>query len=277
MGKSLLMSERVLQKIVVMTSLNGFDANLIGCGARLASIFKKELCLFYLASDQRQMTPEAARQQLADYRLAVQKEHPRLPVSILSGNHKPTQIPLMLANDQEAVLFVAATSSFRFFARPLRLSPVPFLFIDETQPLESHFRKIVLPVDLRPQNKDAMMWCIYFGRYNQAETVAIAANDKHQEYRRQVNSHMQQLKKHMLKFNLPHKIYKGSRSSLRVHEEGLEAAFQMGADLLILLGSSTVTWLDRLLGLPEEKIIRKAERLPVLIVNPRRETYLLCE
>jgi len=32
-----------------------------------------------------------------------------------------------------------------------------------------------------------------------------------------------------------------------------------------------------IIGLPEEKIVRQARGLAVLVVNPRRETYLVCE
>jgi hypothetical protein len=59
--------------------------------------------------------------------------------------------------------------------------------------------------------------------------------------------------------------------------EALEFALSENADLLILLGSSVITPLDWLIGLPERKIIRNAGNLPVLLVNPRRDNYILCD
>jgi hypothetical protein len=44
-----------------------------------------------------------------------------------------------------------------------------------------------------------------------------------------------------------------------------------------LLGSSFITLLDLLIGLPEEKIVKKADHFAVLVINPKRETYLVCE
>jgi len=81
----------------------------------------------------------------------------------------------------------------------------------------------------------------------------------------------------LTKYGISHKIYKGSLGSFRIQNEGFEAAGQMQAGLLVLLGSSAFTVLDYLIGLPEEKIVKRSETFGVLVVNPRRETYLVCE
>ncbi len=174
-------------------------------------------------------------------------------------------------------MLVAGASRFRKLSAALLASPIPFLFIDEHLPFESNFRKVVFPVDLRPQNKDAMKWILYFGKHNQSEIVAVGASDTSKASRQQVAGLLTALKNLLTKSAIPHKIYRGSRSSLSIHEEGLATAKQLDAGLLVLLGSSTVTLLDLVLGLPEAKIIRRAGPLPVLVVNPRRETYLVCE
>jgi hypothetical protein len=44
----------------------------------------------------------------------------------------------------------------------------------------------------------------------------------------------------------------------------------------VILGSSTITLLDIIIGLPEKKIITKAGNLPVLLINSKRDNYLLC-
>ncbi|MEN8117041.1 MAG: hypothetical protein ABFS16_08690, partial [Bacteroidota bacterium] len=79
------------------------------------------------------------------------------------------------------------------------------------------------------------------------------------------------------KFNIRHKVFKGTKSSFRNSFEALELALSSNSNLLILLGSSTITPIDLLVGLPERKIIKLAGKLPVLVVNPRRDNYLLCE
>jgi len=57
----------------------------------------------------------------------------------------------------------------------------------------------------------------------------------------------------------------------------LELALSSNCDLLIILGSSNITPLDWVVGLPERKIIDNAGAIPVLIVNPRKDNYILCD
>jgi hypothetical protein len=263
------------QKVLVYTSLVKSDTQLIICGIRLANLFKKELCLFYQASKAFHDTTIDC--QLKNYRDLIRQDVPDLPVSILISSLKGENLASKLADDNEVIIMVADSSDFSKLAVSLRNSPIPFLFIDGKIPFLSDFRKVIFPVDLRHQNQDAMKWVLYFGKYNHSEITAIGANDKVKANQRLVTAHLWSLKKMLTKSGVSLKIIKGTRSSLGIHNEGLSAAFQLQADLLILLGSSTITILDLLVGLPEEKMIKKAAGLPVLVVNPRRETYLVCE
>jgi hypothetical protein len=95
--------------------------------------------------------------------------------------------------------------------------------------------------------------------------------------RQLVTGHLTALKNLLVKYDIPHKIYRGSMGSFRVQNEGFETARQLQAGILVLLGSSAFTLLDYLIGLPEEKIIKQSKDTAILVVNPRRETYLFCE
>lgn len=265
----------MIQKIVVLTQLNDSDVNLILCGTRLAILFNKELCLFYHATGS--YHPGSIDEQLKKYQDKLHAEIPGMPVSILVGNFRKQTMALVLADEYEAILLVAGSSRMNNLSSTLQNSPVPFIFVSEVLPFCSDFSRIIFPVDLRPQNKDAMKWAYYFGKHNKSEIIAIGANDTSRDNIRQVTQTMVTLKKMAEKSGIPHKIYRGTAGSLRIYNEGLEAARELGGNLMLLLGSSTITILDLILGLPEAKIVRKADGMPVLVVNPRRETYLVCE
>lgn len=263
------------QKIVVFTQLRESDRNLADCGFQLASTFKKDLCLFFQASQ----NPGQTGIETVLHGLIPETETVQPPVntSVLVRHIQPGKIALTLADEEEAIIIVAAASAFSALRTTLQASPVPFLFIDEKTNWKNNFRKIITPVDLRSQIRDALLWTIYFTKYFHAESVVIGASDKSPDSRVQVKAHLNAFKKSALKFNLNHKIYRGSRNSLSVQYEALDYALAEEAGLLVLLGSSVITPLEWIFGLPEKKIIRKAGRLPVLIINPAREVYALCE
>jgi nucleotide-binding universal stress UspA family protein len=269
------MTKPELQKIVIYLSLNKTDTNLMMAGIQLAAAFQKEMRLLYLTGSNG--LKEKAEEEMARYSDTISKKVPGIHVTCAIINHPGRHFSRVLADEMEAIVLVAGFNRFKELSKPLRSSPIPFMFVNENEPFTSSFRRVIVPVDMRRQNKDSLLWSVFFGRNNDSEIIAIGANDRSKDSQKAVAAHLHSLKKLLIKSNVKHRIYKGSRGSLSIQREVLETSGQLDADLMILLGSSYVTWLDLLIGLPEEKIIRQAGNLPVLIVNPRRETYLVCD
>lgn len=265
------------QKIVVLLSLQESDKNLILNGIRVASIFRKELCLLYNHSKMEKSNLEILESKLTQYTIPIMNELSGLKVTTLLISEKLAFLPEKLADDYEAILMIANASTYKKYANALTESSIPFLFINEKNGNISTFKRLILPIDFRSENSDSALWSSYFGRFNQAGIVVVAASDKNKDEQQQVKKNVFLTKKLFVKFKLEHKILKGEKSSFRNAFEALELAQNSKSDLLIILGSSSITPLDRMIGLPERKIIENAGDLPVLIVNPRRDNYILCD
>lgn len=270
------MSEMKNQKIVVLTRLYQDDKSLILNGIKLASIFGKELCLVYNYRKKEKNGQPEFKKVLQNYLQPVNKEIPQLTTSILVLSKNRAELPEILADDYEAILIVAPSKAFKEYSKAVSDSPVPFLFVDSATPVPD-FNKLVMPVDLRPAVSDSAVWSSYFGRFSQAEIVVVAANEKGKDEQRQVAKNVVLTRKIYKKFNISHKVYKGQKSSWRNAFEALEFAHSSGCNLFVVLGSTAVTPLDYLIGLPERKIIKLANGLPVLYINPRRDNYVLCD
>jgi hypothetical protein len=182
-----------------------------------------------------------------------------------------------LVDEQEAILIIARQTLYRKWSRAVRHSPVPFLFINEKQTTISDYKKVILPVDLRKESRDAILWASYFARFNRSGINAIAASDKARENKKSIQKNILWLKKLFSTFNLGIKVFKGSTNSLEIHFEALDLAKSSKADLIIILGSSYISIIDLIVGLPENKIIKDAGELPVLLINPRKDMYMLCD
>jgi len=94
---------------------------------------------------------------------------------------------------------------------------------------------------------------------------------------RQVSVNLALSKKLFGKFKIEYKFFRGTKSSMQNSFEALELALSSKSDLLVILGSSVITPLDLLIGLPEKKIINRAGNLPVLVINSRKDNYILCD
>jgi hypothetical protein len=264
------------QKIVVFTSLTPADKNLILSGINLADVFKKELCLIFRLNKKERNKQELTEEKLNTLLAAFKQEIKAVTCSARVTTEKLVDLPYILADDHEAIMLIANAAHYKIYAKAATESPVPFLFINTEAPL-STFKKIILPIDLRKENSDTALWCSWFGRFARAEITAVAANEKDHHSQQLVARNVMMAKKLFQKTGISHKIYKGQKSSFRNSFEALEYALNSETGLFVLLGSSVITPLDRLIGLPERKIIDKAGNLPVLLVNPRRDNYILCD
>ena len=238
----------MLQKIVVLTTLGKSDTSLILCGVRVASVFRKELCLFYQASGADHSLD--IDQQLEKIRERLHREIPELPLSVLVGSFRGERLATTLADEHEAIMIIAGASRFRKLAASLQNSPIPFLFVNEAVPFQSNFREIVFPVDLRPQNKDAMKWAMWFGKHNQSEIIAVGAR-AYQGRAAAGDLLMAALKTLLTRADSPQKI-PGTRFTRSTAK--LANGSPLEAGLFLLLGVRHHPP-GLLLGLPEEKIV----------------------
>ncbi len=271
------MPEKKEQKVIILLSLLPSDKNLILNGIKIASIFQKELCLCFNSSGKQKKEHNQIKNKLNEYANPIKNEIPGINVSTLLVSEHLRDLPEKLSDDLEAVFMIAPKSEFKKYSPALTESPIPFLFIDGNQETIPDYRRMVLPIDLRKENSDSALWASYFGRFNNTVIVVVAANDNNKENKSQVAKNVILTKKLFQKFNLQHKFFKAQKSSLGVANEALELALSMEIDFIILLGSSTITPLDLLVGLPEKKLIRNSGNLPVLIINPRKDNYILCD
>ena len=270
------MTKKKEQKIVVFTNLSPSDNMLILNGIKIASMFKKELCLVYNYPKNKKKKHEQFKVILNSYVFPIKNEIPGLKVSTLLFSERKTDLPEKLSDDYEAIFIIADADKFSKFSKVLFESPIPFLFVNSKSKISS-FNKIVLPIDMRKECSDTALWSSYFGRFSKAEIVVVAANDKGKQEQKQIAKNIVLTKKLFQKFNVKHKIYKGNKSSLRNVFEASKLAHISSSDLFVILGSSNLTPLDWLIGLPERKIIKKAGDLPVLVINSLRDNYILCD
>ena len=270
------MTERKEQKIAVLVGNKNTDKNLILHGIKLAAAFKKELCFLHVRKE-KGTNSELMPSLMDGYKAVVNANISHLKVSGLMLKGNPGELIESMVDEHEVILFILPTEQFKTWKGAIRNSPVPFLFVDATSYSIPDYKKIVLPLDLRKESRDSVLWASYFARFNRSGINVLAANDKVKENIKSIQKNVLLMKKLFDKFNLGFRIFKGSSSSLKIQFEALELAKNSAAELIIILGSSYISFIDVFIGLPENKVVRKAGNLPVLLINPRRDMYIMCD
>lgn len=269
------MEEPVIQKIVVLLNFDRPDIILIENGIRLASIFSKGLILMQLYEKEKEIA--AKKSELEEYKSQIDGKYPKITVSTQVLKSRSQNIGMILADRFEAIIVVALAGRFGSLSKILRQSPIPFLFVNGETSEVSAFKQIMVPIDSRSHNKDSMLWPAFFARNNRSSVIVLGANEHAASERSKVKSNLASLKNLLKKSEAFFEIHYGKKGNLFIQFEALSIAEKFSTDLLILLGSGYVTWFDLLIGLPEKKILKKAGALPVLIVNPAKKNYLVCD
>lgn len=247
-------------------------------GVRIASIFKKELCLFHPLGKKTERTDKLAVQKsLSSIIRKLKEDLPSIPVSSLTLKGNLTQCIDQIAERYDGIMLVLSNEKVKSKLPALQQSPIPFLFVKGSNPDTLRYSSLILPVDFRKVMKDTSLWASYFGRFNHSKVTILSATEKNSDYAKMIKKNLRFIEKLLYKLQLDVHQRTTSKGSFGLPFEALTQCRGNGYDLLIIPSSKNISLIDLLIGLPEKKIIRQAGETPVLCINPKRDMYILCD
>jgi hypothetical protein len=259
------------QRILIWCNLEENLQKTIVDGVYLAIKLEKEVCLFANFTHQKEHKTLSIK--LSLYADMVKKDVPDCKVSTLLLKGKLPDLMKELGEKYNAILLCSGGKMSNHLLSAFYRSGFPFYFTGAKATDGSHFKKIIIPIDFRNSTKDSTLWGSYLGRFNQSEIVLLKAQEKNQEQKKQVEGIVAFVKKFYSQFFFNFWIIEGKSSSWGIHKEAINQAGDFG--LVIFTGSLNVTWLDRLIGPFEKRLVNLSEK-PVLLINPQKEMYVLC-
>jgi len=263
------------QKILVNCSGNRFDL-LREHAIRMACLLKRGLCLFYYQRNFSAVEYREINRQLQQYKQEIGDKIPQLPVSSLILKGKFSSLEESLTKTYQCILLVTSREESAEIRKALHELRFPVMFLGEREKHQTGYKKVLIPVDRTPKNKESAPWGSYLARFNQSEITLLVAREKNKLNREEVQKNLHAINRLFGQFSFPHKTKNAKANSWKLHHEILERIRNLETDLLIFMASRSVNLLDRIIGIPEDQIILNAT-VPVICLNPNRSYYLLCE
>jgi hypothetical protein len=232
---------------------------------------EKEVCLFanYINDIER----DVFTKRLSVYAEVIKKDIPSITVSTLLLKGKLSTQMKELGEKYNAILFCVGGKVTNPLLQAFYRSGFPFYFSKEGQTEAKTFKRIIIPIDFRNSTKESTLWGSYLGRFNQSEIVLLRANEKNGEQKQQVDSIVAFVKKFYSQFFFNYWVVDGKHNSWGIHREAIDNTEDF--DLMIFTGSLNVSLADRLIG-PFEKRLVNRSKIPVLLINPQKELFVLC-
>ncbi len=195
------------------------------------------------------------------------------------GHHvQHSSLPLKKAvaavtKDQDSVMVVwenqskyAAIHRCLLASRHLR---IPYFFIPPAGKIAKP-QRAVIPISFLPEEREKARWGRSLNRYFKSEFILLKPKDKGS----QAEKNMVYIKDFFDKNNIPYRSVQGQRSSFKIDREALKC-FSSEADLLLFTASRQYGPDDLFFGSRELHNIKRC-RLPIMLLNPRNDLYILC-
>lgn len=269
------MSSTFQQKIIAICDFSERLPEVIVHAVRMADVLKKELCLtsFWEKKEERPQLQE----KLFETSKKLKSTFPMLNISWLLLEKSLKDNIQKLIDEFEAVLCVLHQTDVKRVLPAFRLSSIAFLFVNGDVPHFLNYKNVLVPIDFRKASKDTSLWASYLGRFNKAKISLLFATEKDQERAEKTIKNLNFFRKFLLSLNIGHRVEAAKSTGWGIYEEAIFRADEFQTDVLIISGSSNITLLDFLIGLPEKKLLRKAGNLPVLMINPKKDICVLCD
>ena len=149
-------------------------------------------------------------------------------------------------------------------------SYAPFIVVQDPPLENTTYSKIVFPVDFKNENREKLVWAIYFGKIFNAKICFIKQEVNDSNLVRKVNTNLSFAKKYLTKYEVEYEIE--TASSGNFEEQTIDYAKRIEADMMMIMTTKNIGTLDYVLGASEQYIIANTARIPVMCVNPRKNS-----
>ena len=147
-------------------------------------------------------------------------------------------------------------------------SRIPFFIVQE-KPTTDKINTILMPIDFRSEHKEKSRWIQYLHGNFGARFIILKKNVKDRGFRRKTLSNIKFIETYLKGNDVPYQIVTASRKQ-SFKKEIVHFAKEHEADLILVMATRNITWVDYVFGAPEQYILANPEHLPVMCLNPKR-------
>jgi nucleotide-binding universal stress UspA family protein len=144
---------------------------------------------------------------------------------------------------------------------------VPFVVVQDF-PKSNNYQKVVFPVDYKRESKEKIKWSSFLsGNYN-SKFYIIHPKITDRGLKKKLHTNLFFTKKYLDNNRIEYEIIQAPGKS-DFGKETIEYAQQVNADLILIITTKNIIFVDYVLGANEQQIIANTAKIPVMCVNPK--------
>lgn len=146
-------------------------------------------------------------------------------------------------------------------------SRIPFLVVQD-KPAKDKIDTILLPIDFKRENKEKANWIYYLARNFGSRFIILKSKAKDKGFKRKIISNIKYVETFLKGHDIGYEIVSASgKESFK--KEIIHFAKSHNVDLILIMATRDINWVDYMLGAPEQYILANPDNLPVMCMNPR--------
>jgi nucleotide-binding universal stress UspA family protein len=264
--------EKLERPIIVPWDFSQVAENAFQHAVNISKALNREILLLHIVAEKRDADGKLGEMEASSEKLG--KEYGKKPhCKVIDGSifHAIGET----AKELKAEMIIMGTHGMKgaqklFGSRALKVvvsSRIPFLVVQD-KPLKDRIDTILMPIDFKSENKEKANWIYYLARNFGAKFIILKSRAKDKGFKRKTLSNIKYVETFLKGHDIAYEIVTSSGKQKFKHEI-IDFAKEHEADLILVMATRDIKWVDYMLGAPEQFIIANPEGLPVMCMNPR--------
>ncbi len=264
--------EKLERPIIVPWDFSQVAENAFQHAVNISKSINRDILLLHIVQDRKDITAKKSDLEAEAEKLG--KEFGNKPhAEVLEGSifHAIGNI----AKELKAEMIIMGTHGMQgaqklFGSKALKVvvsSRIPFVIV-QGKPVKEKIDTILLPIDFKTENKEKANWIYYLARNFGSKFVILKSKSKDKGFRRKTLSNIRYIESFLKGHDVAYEIVttEGKQS---FKKEIVSYAKTHDADLILVMATRDIKWVDYFLGAPEQYLIANPEGLPVMCMNPK--------
>ncbi len=238
----------------------------------LANILKKDIILLHIVENSTEIESSFEKLKLKTQELKNSFMISSHPV-VKTGNIFETIKEV--SHEYKAEMVVMGTHGIKGIqkftgSRALKVianSKMPFVVIQD-KPKTSKFDKIVFPIDFRTENKEKVTYVNYLSANFNAKFLLFKRKVADKGFKKKIASNLLYVETFFKNNNVEYEIF-NAEGKMSFEKETVNFAKEQEADMILVLTTRDINFLDYLMAAKEQYVIANPEKIPVMCINPK--------
>jgi nucleotide-binding universal stress UspA family protein len=264
--------EKLERPIIVPWDFSQVAENAFQHAVNISKALNRDILLLHVVDDQKDADGKKGEMEASSEKLG--KEFGKKPhVKVVDGSifHAIGET----AKELKAEMIIMGTHGMKgaqklFGSKALKVvvsSRIPFLVVQD-KPFKDKIDTILLPIDFKSENKEKANWIYYLARNFGSKFIILKSRAKDKGFKRKILSNIKYVETFLKGHDIDYEIVTSSGKQSFKHEI-IDFAKEHEADLILVMATRDIKWVDYMLGAPEQYILANPENLPVMCMNPR--------